>query len=514
MQLDHEGLADPTCVVFGYLLPRDQAALRSTSRTFVRRFNRAVWYGCGIPYAGCQTVFKTLEEAEEATETGCRWAPIALLRDDHQQRHDIEGGTLLMDISYGAATCSLEANHGCQLLCDRSAAKLMRFKSVIVLPSTTASSIRSLKLLESTIETVYLQSLTQWIDLRAFDHVEELLNGSLTNGRVSSLNFTDQLPKMVSIGDNVAYSSSLVREVHLCNHRSLETIGSAVFYHSANIEKVVLEDLPRLKTVGEQFCALCGSLKVFSAKNIPVLKEVGGEMLGGCVALESVSFVDCPTLSVIGDKFLQGSGGSCMVVDLSGLAALSIAPAYMISQSDVVKLRFIASPNMQEVKKAFLLECRQLKEVEFVNTESITSFAYLTMAGCSSIESISLEAFPSLTSVGSAWLSYCRSLQRLDLSPLKKLERIGDEAFMECNTLTECSLKGLSKLSSIGAKFLHGTFLCTLNVCGCTALASIGVMEDDKRQRGLKAIEGANDLPPQLRAVLEETVVRRSCTAM
>ena len=514
MTFYHEGLADPTCVVFSYLLPRDQAALRSTSRTFVQRFNRAVWYGCGIPYAGCETVFKTLEEAEEANETGCRWAPVALLRDDHQQRHDFEGGTLLMDISYGGATCSLEANHCCQLLSDRSAANLMRFKSVIVIPSATASSVRSLKLLESSPETMYLRSPTQWLDLRAFVHVEALTCQSLTHSRVSSLDFLNHLPRLVSIGNNIAYSSSLVGEVHLCDLQNLETIGSSVLYHSPNIEKVILENLPRLQLMGQHFCGCCCSLKVFAAKNLPVLEEIGGGMLGDCENLESVSFAGCPNLRTIGNEFLHRSGRSTLVVDLSGLPSLISAPSRLLLRSGIKKLRFIAGPNLKDLGSCFLMRCSHLNLIHFENTERITSFGDFWMAHCTSFESMSFELFPSLTSVGSGWLSQCRFLKRVDLSSLKKLQTIGDDAFKDSLALEACCLNGLSNLSSIGGGFLHGTQPCSLDVHGCRALVCVGVTTDDKTRRRLKAIKGAKDLPPPLRAVLEESVIRSSCSAM
>ena len=513
MNLDDEGLADPTCVVFSYLCPRDQAALRSTSRIFVQRFNRAVWYGCGIPYAGCQTVFKTLEEANEATETGCRWSPVSLLQRGKRQSRSIQGGTLLMDVSC-SEVISIGVSHPggrkyCQLLTRHEEGNLMLFQSVIVVPSKTASDIHMLSILVNAPGVIDHVATTAHLDLRAFDHIDELMSASLSKQQAASLNFVNHLPKMVSIGDNVAYFSNIVGEVHLCNLHNLEIIGSSLLNYSQHLERIVLENLPCLRTIGPQFCGSGNCMKEFSAKKLPLLQEIGGGMLRGCVALESVSFVDCPKLHDLGDDFLQGSGGPSMLLDFSGLPALTKAPTQLLRSSRVKNLRFIAAATMKEMSSGFLLQCQELEEVQFENTKGITSLGDSWMEQCTRVQSISFEAFPSLTSVGSGWLQRCRALKRLDLSPLKKLETIGDDAFRECLELEECSLNGLSSLSTIGGGFLHGTTApCTLKVRGCRALASIQMTVGGNTVRRLKAVDGAKDLPRRVRSLLEGSIAR------
>ena len=509
MKLDYEGLADPTCVVFGYLFPRDQAALRSTSRTFVQRFNRAVWYGCGIPYAGCRkTVFKTLEEAEEATD--CRWAPIGLLRNDQKQWHVNGFGTLVVDVS-----CSGVAAAGhriCRILCDPSEGNLMMFKSLIVLPSNKASSFDKLIVLEQNDRTKHLRIVTKHLDLRAFDQVKCLDRRSFTApGQYSSLDVINQLPKLVMLGYGVGWDNTCLCTVELCNLENLEFIWHRVFYNMPGVREVTLQNLPRLKYIGDQFCHTCNRLTEFSAKNLPMLEQIGAKPLSVCYELRSVSFVDCPKLHTIGDEFLRESGFYDCVVDLSGLPALTKAPSQLLQSSYCSRLRFIAPPNMTELGTGFLQESHSLGEIQFENTQHITSFGDHWMQYCECLQSVPFESFPSLTSVGSGWLSQSRFVKRVDLSSLKNLESIGDDAFKDSSGLEECCLDGLSKLSSIGGGFLHGTPPCTLKVRGCTALIRIGVMADDKTRRRLKAIKGAKDLPPRVQALLEENIVGCSC---
>ena len=513
MQLDGEGLADPTCVVFSYLLPRDQAALRSTSTTFVQRFNRAVWYRCGIPYAGCQTVFETLEEAEEATD--CRWAPVSPY--PYHKRADIDessAGTLVIDLSRMLTTHPGGAD-GFQLLSRPEEQSLLLFKSIIVLPSkSAASSIRHIKLLIGAADATRSNAVaTQNLDLRAFGHVEKLMSGSLTLLRSSSLDFINHLPRLVSIGDDFASSSRALSEVHLCNLPHLESIGSFALGGSPTLEKVVVENLPRLKTLGKRFCSSCDSLIVFSAKGLPKLEEIGREMLIHCTALASVSFAGCPNLRSIGDFFLYGSGGPSLMVDLGGLPSLSAAPNQILYVSYVRHLQFIASPNMTTIGNGFLAYCNRLEDVKFTNTEQVMQVGSQWMRQCAHLEAVSFDTFCSLTSVGSDWLLLANRLIRVDLSPMKNLQAIGDSSFNACWALKECSLHGLANLTTIGTGFLTSAAPtgCTLDVRGCTALTSMGIAVDDVRYRRLKAIKGAKDLPPPVRALLEESVVRRSC---
>ena len=463
-----EGMRDATCLIYSYLMPQSQFALRATSREFRRRFNQAAEFHRFVAASVTEhepSELPSLSTLDDVIHGDRSWIPINLCHLPNISKRQV---TLILNIDLlDVCTMSfLQVING--FLEDQWFVRFLAIfgsRKELVAIANDFGHLQSRKV-SSCLRAVDFDGLRsvnhigshflanaqmlKAVDLKPFSSVRRIDSHFLAGCcNLTSLDLTQLSELKVGCGDNFLEDCKQIQELDLAMFCGVKKIGSGFLSGCTGLQRVTCS-LPRMSRFVEEEDE---TSQRDQANNIslsvdPTLEAIPPLFMIHCTSLKSIDWTPFKNVKTIGSRFLAYS---------SGIELLSFGPL---------------AGKVESIDDLFLLRCTSLVRLDLsaLSQGAISKIRNGFCCGCESLQAVTFgKVFCSVTIIGSEFFKYCRSLKTLDLSWASNVTSIGNHFLHGASGLLSLDISALTKVQKAPVGFLDDCGTLIVNPDGSPA---------------------------------------------